>query len=253
MKNLLITLVLLGAIFAPGSSEAQRYRSELILKIYDNSMFTVIFDRKIYDVPTSQFRLSNISPGSHRIVIKQRVGGRYGALRTIYNGNINIPQHSMVRARINKFNRLDIRSVTRLGNNSGNYYNNQHNYGNGHYNKPLLDLGRLRHSMNNASFESDKRMIAEQAISSHRVKSEQIFRILMMFSFESTKLKIAKFSYRYCMDKRNYYRVNDAFTFSSSIRELNNYIGNYKSDYYDDDWRNYNNNRYNNNNYNNGW
>ena len=96
-------------------------------------------------------------------------------------------------------------------------------------------------------------MIAEQAISSHRVKAEQVYRILLMFSFESTKLKVAKFAYNYCVDKRNYYRVNDAFTFSSSIRELNNYIGNSKSDYYDDDWGNYNNNYNNNNNNYNRW
>lgn len=250
MKNLIITFVLLGAIIAPKSSEAQRYHSELTLRIYDNSMFTVIFDRKIYDVPTSQFRLSNINPGSHRLVVKQRIGGHYGALRTIYNGNINIPQRSVVRARINKFNRLDIRSVTPLGGSQGgNYYNNRGNNYNSRYNKPLLDLGRLQRSVNNASFEGDKKRITEQAISSNRVNAEQVYRILLMFSFESTKLKVAKFAYRHCIDKRNYYRVNDAFTFSSSIRELNNYIGNYRSDYYDDDWGNYNDN-YNNNNYN---
>ena len=248
MKNLIITLVLLGAVFAPKSSEAQRYHSELILKMYDNSFYTVIFDRKIYDLSSSQFRLSNISPGSHRLVIKQRIGGRNGALRIIYNGNIDIPQHSIVRARINKYNRMVISSVTPLG---GSYNNNNNYHGNnrhGHYNRPLLDLGRLQHSMENADFESDRRIIAEQAISTHRVKAQQVYRILLMFSFESTKLKAAKFAYRYCVDKRNYYIVNDAFTFSSSIRELNNYIGNYRSDYYDDDWGNYNNN-YNNNNY----
>jgi len=258
MKNLIITLILLGAVFAPKSSEAQRYHSELILKMYDNSMFTVIFDRKIYDAPSAQFRLSNINPGSHRLVVKQRIGSRYGTLRTIYDGHIKIPQRSIVRARINKFNRLDIRSVSPIhGNQQGrNYYNNQgNNYNNynNRYNKPLLDLGRLQRSINNASFESDKRIIAEQAISSHRVKAEQVFRILMMFSFESTKLKIAKFAYGYCSDKRNYYIVNDAFTFSSSRRELNNYIGSFRSDYYDNDWRNYNNNYNNNYNYRDRW
>ncbi|MCD4793164.1 MAG: DUF4476 domain-containing protein [Bacteroidales bacterium] len=253
MKNLIITLVLLGAVFAPKSSEAQRYSSELILKMYDNSIYTVIFDRKIYDLSGSQFRLSNINPGSHRLVVKQRIGGRYGALRIIYNGNIDIPQHSIVRARINKYNRMVISSVTPIRSNYSDNNNYRDNNRHGYYNRPLLDLGRLQRSLNNASFESDKRMIAEQAISSHRVKAEQVYRILLMFSFESTKLKVAKFAYNYCVDKRNYYRVNDAFTFSSSIRELNNYIGNSKSDYYDDDWGNYNNNYNNNNNNYNRW
>ncbi len=191
--------------------------------------------------------------GSHRLVIKQRVGGRYGAFRTIYNGNIKIPARSIVRARINKYNRLVINNITPNNNggyNNGNgYYNNN---GNGYYNKPVLDVARLQNSIRRASFESDKKIIAEQAISTHRVKANQVYRILTMFSFESTKLKVAKYAYRYCIDKRNYYLVNNAFSFSSSIRELNNFIGNSKSDYYDNDW-NYYKRDYDRPNYRNNW
>ncbi len=97
--------------------------------------------------------------------------------------------------------------------------------------------------MRHASFENDKMKIARQAVSNHRVKANQVYRIMMMFSFESNKLKFAKFAYRHCIDRQNYYRVNDAFTFSSSIRELDNFIGGYQSDYYDDGWNNNNNNR----------
>ena len=255
MKRLIFTIAILGVLLAPKSSEAQRYgSSELRLRMYNNSMFTIIFDRKIYDVPRSAFTLSGIMGGSHRLVIKQRVGGRYGALRTIYNGNIKIPARSIVRARINKYNRLVINNVTpnhngaynngNAYNNNGNGYynnngNNNYNNGNGYYNKPLLDVARLQNSIRRASFESDKKIIAEQAVSTHRVKANQVYRILTMFSFESTKLKVAKYAYRYCIDKRNYYLVNNAFSFSSSIRELNNFIGNSKSDYYDNDWNYY--------------
>ncbi len=240
MKRLIFTLAILGVLLAPKNSEAQRYgSSELRLRMYNNAMFTVIFDRKIYDVPRNVFTLSGIMGGSHRLVVKQRVGGRYGAFRTIYNGNIRIPARSVVRARINKYNRLVINNVT-PNNGNGNYNNGNYNNGNGYYNKPLLDVARLQNSIRRASFESDKKIIAEQAISSHRVKANQVYRILTMFSFESTKLKVAKFAYRYCIDKRNYYLVNNAFSFSSSIRELNNFIGNSKSDYYDNDWNYYN-------------
>jgi len=268
MKRLIFTLTILGVFLAPESSDAQRHgSSELRLRMFNNSMFTVIFDRKIYDVPRNVFTISGIMGGSHRLVVKQRVGGRYGAFRTIYNGNINIPARSIVKARINKYNRLVINNVTSNyngGYNNGGYnngngyynggYNNQgNNYGNGYYNKPLLDVARLQNSMRRVSFESDKKIIAEQAISSHRVKANQVYRILTMFSFESTKLKIAKFAYRYCIDKRNYYMVNNAFSFSSSIRELNNYIGNTRSDYYDNDWNYYNKNYNNSPRYNDNW
>ena len=262
MKNLLITIVMFAAlIIVPNHSDAQRQEvltnsSELKLRMHDNSMFVVIFDRRIYDSPTSLFRLSNIKPGNHRLVIKKKYG-RYGSEQTVYNGNVKIPPRSVVNARINRYNRFEITRVSDLhrgynnhnGNSShnnynGNNHNNSGNYNNnnGNYNKPLLDLPRLQNSIRRAGFESDKLRIARQAVSSHRVKSNQVYRIMMLFSFESNKLKFAKFAYKHCVDKRNYYLVNDAFSFSSSIRELDNYIGGYQSDYYDDGWDNYNNN-----------
>ncbi|NOZ33933.1 MAG: DUF4476 domain-containing protein [Chlorobi bacterium] len=251
MKRLIFTFAILGVLLAPKSSEAQRYgSSELRLRLDNNSMFTVIFDRRIYNVPTSLFTLSGLRGGSHRLIVKQRVGGRYGAFRTIYNGNINIPARSRVKAKINRYNRLVILNIVHLNNGYGNgYYNN----GGGYYNRPMLDIARLQNSMRRASFESDKRIIAEQAVSSHRVKANQVYRILTMFSFESTKLKFAKFAYKYCVDKRNYYLVNNAFSFSSSIRELNNFIGSNQSDYYDNDWNYYNRNNNNNRSYRDNW
>lgn len=238
MKKLIFTTVLLGVfLFAPKYSEAQRHyeydnTSDLKLRMYDNAMYVVIFDRRIYNVANSVFIISNIRPGNHRIAIKERYG-RYGNERTIYRGNIQINPRSVITARINRYNNLNITRVI------PKYDDEYDGYEDDYYRKPNLDLVRLQRTLRRASFESDKKRIARQAISSHRVKANQVYQILMMFSFESTKLKIAKFSYKYCIDKRNYYRVNDAFTFSSSIRELDNYIGNYRSDYYDDDWEYY--------------
>lgn len=248
MKNLFITLMLTGIILYPNSAKAQRHGSELKLRMFDNSYFTVIFDRNIYDSPVTLFRLSDLTPGKHRLIIKKRLGHRYGTFRTIFNGNINIPVNSVVDAEITNYNNLIVRRITPLRSKAHSRYNTK-NY----YNKPLLNVHRLNANLRAANFENDKRMIAEQAISSHKVKANQIYSILMMFSFESTKLKVAKFAYHYCIDKRNYFIVNDAFTFSSSIRELDNFIGNYKSNYYDDDWSRgrdyYNKNQYENNRY----
>ncbi len=250
MKNLIFTFVIFGIILVlPKQINAQlRHEtytnsSELKLRIYDNSMFIVIFDRKIYDYPTAFFSLSDIQPGSHRIVIKQK-RDRYSSEHVIYNGSINIPPRTIVHAKINKFGRLEIIRTETIRHdndyNNGRYDDGYNNYYNdGYYNKPLLDLPRLENSLRLASFESDKIRIAQQAISSHTVRANQIYRILMMFSFESNKLKLAKFSYGYCIDKNNYYLVNDALTFSSSIRELDDYIRNSGSSNHYDNWDGY--------------
>ncbi len=238
MKKFVFIFAVLYFVSAAGISKAQHGgTSELRLRMTDHSYFTVIFDRKIYDVPSSVFRLSGIHPGLHRLVVRKRINGPYGAYRVIYDGRISIPPHSLVKARINKYNRLITEKPVPVYN-----YNQYETCRNerGYYSKPPLNMAELENVMFNAVFESDRRIIAEEAISTHKVNAKKIYHILNMFDFESTKLEVAKFAYRYCIDKRNYYIVNKAFSFGSSIRELNNYIGNYNSDYYDDDWNYYN-------------
>ncbi|NPA44385.1 MAG: DUF4476 domain-containing protein [Chlorobi bacterium] len=246
MRKLLFAIVLFGvALLLPKLSKAQygyhnRNSSELKIKMYDNSMFVVIFDRRKYETPTSFFRLSEIRPGNHRIIIKRKYG-RYGSEYTVYRGDIYIPARSIVKAGVNKYNRLVIKRIVPIYD-DGDYVDPDY------YHKPNLDMARLRHSLNRASFDSDKQRIAKQAISTHRVRANQIYQILMMFSFEDSKVKLAKFAYKYCVDKRNYYLVNDAFTFSSSIRELDDFIRHNNYNNYDDNWDSYNRDYYDNTN-----
>ncbi|HXB11315.1 MAG TPA: DUF4476 domain-containing protein [Bacteroidia bacterium] len=73
-------------------------------------------------------------------------------------------------------------------------------------------------------FETDKLTIAEQIASSNCLTEGQVKGILMLFTFENNKLDFAKFAYNHTYDKGNYYKINDAFTFSSSTDALNQYI-----------------------------
>jgi len=45
-----------------------------------------------------------------------------------------------------------------------------------------------------------------------------------VFSFESTRLDFARMAYHRVIDPQNYFIVNNAFRFSSSIDELYQYI-----------------------------
>jgi hypothetical protein len=55
--------------------------------------------------------------------------------------------------------------------------------------------------------------------------SAQITDIMRLFSFESSRLEIAKFAYNYVVDPQRYFMVNNAFSFSSSVDDLNRFIG----------------------------
>jgi hypothetical protein len=87
-----------------------------------------------------------------------------------------------------------------------------------------MDYGSAKQSISTKSFESDKLTIAKQVLGSNCMTCAQIRDIMTMFSFEDSRLDFAKYAYGYVYDPGNYYKLNDAFQFSSSIDELNNYI-----------------------------
>jgi hypothetical protein len=83
-------------------------------------------------------------------------------------------------------------------------------------------------SVNEQSFEEAKLKVAKQAVSLDCVSVSQIKRIMAVFSFEESKLNLAKYAYYYAYDKPNYFKLNDAFTNSTSVDDLNNYLNSKK-------------------------
>jgi hypothetical protein len=90
------------------------------------------------------------------------------------------------------------------------------------------DFDGVKNSISSKSFEDSKLTIAKQVIKSNCLLSSQVKEIMLLFSFEASRLDFAKFAYGNTYDISNYYKLNDAFTFESSIDELNKYISGYK-------------------------
>lgn len=78
--------------------------------------------------------------------------------------------------------------------------------------------------ISNESFDSSKLTLAKQAVSTNPMTASQILGICKLFSFESNKLEFAKYAYVFCVDPNKYYLINEAFSYDSSKRELNEYI-----------------------------
>ena len=87
-----------------------------------------------------------------------------------------------------------------------------------------LDFQDVKKVISEKSFEDSKLKIAKQVTSSNCLFSSEVKQIMELFSFEDSKLEYAKYAYRYTYDIGNYYKVNDAFKFESSIDELNKFI-----------------------------
>lgn len=83
-----------------------------------------------------------------------------------------------------------------------------------------------KNSIKSKTFADSKMTIAKQITKNNCPTASQIRDYTKLFTFENDKLEYAKFAYSYCYDTANYYKVNDAFEFESSIEDLNEHIGN---------------------------
>jgi hypothetical protein len=86
------------------------------------------------------------------------------------------------------------------------------------------DFSAAKSSISSKSFEDSKVTIAKQVIDANCLSVSQIKNMMELMTFEENKLTIAKYAYTKSTDPNNYYLLNDAFTFESTIDDLNAYI-----------------------------
>jgi hypothetical protein len=87
---------------------------------------------------------------------------------------------------------------------------------------------RLKSTITSKSFEESKLTIAKQVLNNNCLITSQVKELMLLFDFETSRLDFAKYAYGYTYDIGNYFMVNDAFTFESSIDDLNTYISSYR-------------------------
>jgi hypothetical protein len=90
------------------------------------------------------------------------------------------------------------------------------------------DFSGIKASIMSKSFESTKFDIAKQVLGQRCMTSSQVAEMMHCFDFEATRLDFAKFAYGRTFDIGNFYMVNDAFTFETSIDDLNRYINGFR-------------------------
>ena len=101
-------------------------------------------------------------------------------------------------------------------------WGNQSGWNQGNYCLPMNqnDFNQLLGTIESKSFESTKQQIAMGALTNSYFTSEQIRQMLNAFTFESTKVEVAKKAYDRVVDPGKFYVVYNAFTFESSIDDL---------------------------------
>jgi hypothetical protein len=85
-------------------------------------------------------------------------------------------------------------------------------------------FSKAKENISSNSFEDSKMTVAKQVTKANCMTAAQIVEVMGLFSFEDSKLQYAKYAYDYCYNQGDYYEVNSAFTFESSIEDLNQYL-----------------------------
>lgn len=73
-------------------------------------------------------------------------------------------------------------------------------------------------------FEDQKKDFIKSTSKNNWFNSDQVLTILQDLSFENSKVEMAKHLYTKTIDKNNYFKVYEAFNFSSSERALQDFI-----------------------------
>jgi len=87
------------------------------------------------------------------------------------------------------------------------------------------DMAEIKSLVKAASFKDSMEKQAKMMVKSKQCfRADQIVDLLSVFSYDDSKLMVAKFAYDYCIDTQNYYRVVNSFSFKSYQDDLTKFI-----------------------------
>jgi hypothetical protein len=214
--------------------------SYLQLSLEDDGDFACTLDNTTLGMGNFA-EFENIPAGEHSLKVVRDITG---ALETVFDGKIKVPSGYDVYAVIDEYNSFNIYKKKKYGFNryvptgdlsrrcgdDGTKINEKKDdqvVVNDECRYKVMkseSFSDLKGSINNRAFESGNIATVKTAIDANYFTSEQVKEILGFFTFEDTKLDIAKYFYKKVCDKNNFFKVYDAFDFDSSIQELKNYI-----------------------------
>ena len=230
-----ITLLLLSVLFtsaALAQDMDRRYQqTRLSISSFYNSQVRIVIDGNNYSFNNNrdndELTLTNLSAGNHSIKIYRSRGRRYGNQQqtVIYDATVYLRPQYYTDIVINRFGRVYRDEM------SMNDYDQQGNQSypsgypqSGNREMSAENFNALKATVSNDPYDNSRVNIVRQAANSNYFTAIQVKQLLQVFSYENSKLAVAKLLYSRTVDKGNYFMVNDAFTYSNSKDELAAYI-----------------------------
>lgn len=225
-------------IFSIISAVASFANGEFFLKIEKQGFYSVVVGEQTQISPTGFFRFFDLPAGNQTLTITDIMSGQ-----KLHTSNIQVISN---RRKVYSFgvNNL-LTPITEVSVNYASWYmekpQNQNNTtvlqtNNTTSQNPNTNNAATGSTVNNTEFQDIISHINKQSFENRKLQTaktitrdrlfttQQIIEICKQFSFENSKLEYAKFAYDYTVDKNNYYKVSNVFSFKSNAAELEKYI-----------------------------
>jgi hypothetical protein len=118
--------------------------------------------------------------------------------------------------------------MSNYNNGGNNGYNNGGNFNNNNNGMSPQAFQAFKQTVENSSFDSGKQTIVKTQLQNMWITSGQLKEIIDIFSFESSKLDMAKYGAARVIDKQNLFNIYNCFSFESSKTEFANYLATLK-------------------------
>jgi hypothetical protein len=216
---------------------------------------TVEIDGRTYTDIANALILRDLRPGNHTIKVYTMVRStpvtRLARQVVLYNKSMYVKPKFYVDIVINRFGRAlyDEQPITdnrfdgdgvdeRDGRNNNNWPGRNNNNNNGgrppgndnYPPRPMDDntFSSFIETVRRESFDDSRLAIAKSGIDQNYFTSAQAKQLVALFSFENSKLEVAKYMYGRTTDPKNYFIVYSSFSFSKTKEELAEYVRTYK-------------------------
>ncbi len=245
--SLLLSISLLAA--------GPRPKSMLTVKSNDFGDVKVVLDGKRFESTTNSITIQDLNSGYHIIkVYHQKTSGYFSIFgrryEVVYNTAMNVRAGTLVQITVDRLGKTSViesnigrgpfdhgRDWNKDDRKGGDHdfdfdhdgkwgdYDNNQGYSSGMSDR---DFSQVLREISKEWLESNKIKSATQIVTTNSPTSAQVKQLVLLFNFESNKLELAKQAYANTIDKKNYYMINDAFSFNGSKDELARYIRSFR-------------------------
>lgn len=234
MKKLLYTLVFLLTAVIP-SFATHTERSILEIRLSDHSPLVVSVDGRNFNKHGRTVTVGNLPKGWHELRVYEYLEYKKGGARAklLYSGRIRIDAGTVTECVVDvqtqrmRIKTMDIEDVyldydehDETGN-PDNRRNDDRRSSNILDNRDMQDL---QARVEDRITDTERMKLMQSVLADRTYYSVQVRTMLNWLSFESTRLDFAKWSYTRVVDKQDYWKLEDVFSFSSSKDEFNKHI-----------------------------